>query len=316
MRMLIVTPAGAQGGNRITAERWSRLLRNLGQRVQIAPEYRDQPCDVLVALHARKSAASIRRFRRTQPAGPLIVALTGTDLYGDLGRSPAARRSIELATRIVVLQPDAVSHVPRDARGKVRVIVQSAAAPRRPALPRRRVFDVCVIGHLRTVKDPFRAALASRLLPRESRIVVTQVGAALSEDMRRRAERESGRNPRYEWRGAVSHAQARRILARSRLLVVTSRLEGGANVVSEALAADVPVISSRISGSIGLLGNDYPGYFAVGATRELADLLWRCESDPAFYRDLRRRCRRLAPLIHPARERQAWQTLLEEIAGG
>ena len=314
MRILIVTPAGARGGNRITAERWARLLREAGHRVQIAPEYGDQPCDVLVALHARKSAASIRRFRRMHPGKPLIVALTGTDLYGDLGRSPAALRSLELATRVVVLQPDAVSHVPGDVRGKVRVIVQSAAGPSRPVLPRRRVFDVCVIGHLRAVKDPFRGALAARLLPQESRILVTQVGRALSEAMRRRAERESEHNPRYQWRGGVSHAQARRILGRSRLLLVTSRLEGGANVVSEALAAGVPVLSSRISGSIGLLGEDYPGYFAVGATRELADLLWRCESDPAFYRDLRRRCRKLARLVHPARELQAWQELLKDVA--
>lgn len=315
MRILIVTPAGARGGNRITAERWARLLRDTGQRVQIAHEYQNQPCDVLVALHARKSAVSIRRFHRTHPGKPLIVALTGTDLYGDLGRSPAALRSLELATRIVVLQPDAVSHVPRSARRKVRVIVQSAAAPSRPGSPRPRVFDVCVIGHLRPVKDPFRAALAARLLPVESRIVVTQVGDALTAGMRRRAERESERNPRYQWRGGVSHAQARRILARSRLLVVTSRLEGGANVVSEALAAGVPVLSSRISGSIGLLGEDYPGYFAVGATRELAGLLWRCETDRAFYRELHRRCRKLAAIVHPAREREAWQTLLEEIAG-
>ena len=65
MRLLIVTPApkGSRKGNRITADRWLRLLRELGHRVAIADEFRDQPCDVLIGLHARKSAASIWRFR-------------------------------------------------------------------------------------------------------------------------------------------------------------------------------------------------------------------------------------------------------------
>jgi glycosyltransferase involved in cell wall biosynthesis len=104
-----------------------------------------------------------------------------------------------------------------------------------------------------------------------------------------------------------------RHLARSRLLAVTSKLEGGANVVSEALAHGVPVVSSHIEGSLGILGNDYPGYFPVGDTRALADLLIRCESDPAFYRSLQTHCRRLKPLVHPARERRSWKQLLAEL---
>jgi glycosyltransferase involved in cell wall biosynthesis len=87
-------------------------------------------------------------------------------------------------------------------------------------------------------------------------------------------------------------------------------------VISEALALGVPMLSSRISGSLGLLGDDYQGLFPVGATRDLADLLWRCERDAAFYRDLKARCAELAPLVEPARERRAWCELLTEIAAG
>ena len=103
MRVLIVTPAprGDRAGNRITALRWAGLLRSLGHRVRIAQHYVDQRCDLMIALHARKSADSIARF-----VGPRIVALTGTDIYGEM--DPAARRSLELADRIVALQPLAI----------------------------------------------------------------------------------------------------------------------------------------------------------------------------------------------------------------
>ncbi|HUG90043.1 MAG TPA: selenoneine biosynthesis selenosugar synthase SenB [Planctomycetaceae bacterium] len=315
-RILIVTPApaGSRGGNRITAERWARLLRTSGYRVGVAGEYRGQPCDVLVALHARKSAASIARFHRAQPDKPLVVVLTGTDLYRDLSHSAAAGRSLERATRLVVLQPDAIPYLPPAVRPKTRVIVQSAEGARRAVRPDESVFVVCVSGHLRAVKDPFRAALAARLLPGESRIRVTHIGRPLTDAMRRRAEAEARRNPRYRWLGEVPHGRARAILARSRLLVLSSRLEGGANVVSEALALGVPVLSSRVSGSVGLLGDGYPGFFPVGGTRELAGLLWRCETDAAFYADLKDRCGQLAWLIDPARERQAWCELLGELA--
>jgi glycosyltransferase involved in cell wall biosynthesis len=175
------------------------------------------------------------------------------------------------------------------------------------------VFEICVLGHLRAVKDPFRAALAARRLPSSSSVRVLQVGRALTDAMRRRAEREAAVNPRYQWLGEIPRAQALRRLARCRLLVLTSKLEGGANVVSEALAADVPVVSSRIGGSVGILGADYPGYFEAGDTIELAKVLHRAETDSAFYALLQAACRRVAPLVDPQRERQAWSELLREL---
>src|SRR5262249_9425240 len=100
-----------------------------------------------------------------------------------------------------------------------------------------------------------------------------------------------------------------------RLLALTSQLEGGANVISEALAVRVPVVSSHIAGSIGLLGADYPGFFPFGDTQALADLLHRAETAPDFYQDLRQRCEKLRELVDPARERESWRRLLEEVAG-
>jgi putative glycosyltransferase (TIGR04348 family) len=289
------------------------MLRSLDHHVGIREQYNGESCDILIALHARKSASAIQRFRREHPRKPLLVALTGTDLYRDIRTSKSAQRSLELATRLLLLQPDGRNALPRRLRGKTRVVFQSATAPRRKPRPLADVFEVCVSGHLRAVKDPFRAALAARSLPHDSLVRVTHVGAALSPEMEARARAEMQRNPRYHWLGAVPRWKAVQLVARSRLLVLTSKLEGGANVISEALAADVPILSTKISGSIGLLGANYQGYFNVGDTEQLAALLLRCESDTAFYRRLRHHCRRRSALVTPAHERGMWRKVIREV---
>jgi putative glycosyltransferase (TIGR04348 family) len=297
----------------VTALRWARLLRELGHRVAVEVEYRGQPWDVLIALHARKSARSIERFARARAGAPVVLALTGTDLYGDIRTSRAARRSLSLATRIVVLQPRGLDALPPSLRRKARVILQSARAPRGPSRPRRDAFEACVLAHLRAVKDPLLAARAVRMLPPISRVRILHAGAALDPAMARRARAEQAKSARYRWLGELPRSRALGLLARCRLLIVTSRLEGGANVVSEAIAAGVPVLSTRIDGSVGILGPGHPGYFPVGDARALARLLARAETDAGFYRDLRARCRRLRPLVDPRRERRSWRALLREL---
>lgn len=315
MKICIVTPAplGSRTGNRVTALRWARILRELGHRVVVEAEYQGQRCDLLVALHARRSFTSVKRFRHQHADWPLVLALTGTDLYHDIHTNGFAQQSLELASRLIVLQPMGIAELPEHLRDKVRVIYQSAEKPRGKVIPRKSVFEVCLLAHLRLVKDPFRAALAARLLPASSRIQIMHVGAALSKDMEERARAEAASNPRYRWLGEMSQGKAFRLLARSRLLVLSSQMEGGANVISEALAALVPVLSSRISGSIGILGPDYPGYFPVGDTRALASLLAHAETDVNFYHTLQEWCERLRPLVDPARERQSWKNLLREL---
>jgi putative glycosyltransferase (TIGR04348 family) len=315
MNICLVTPAppGSLKGNRVTAERWAALLRELGHRVEIAVEYRDQDCDLLVALHAFKSHSSIRRFRDARPSDPLVVGLTGTDLYGDIHTRPDAVESLGLATRLVLLQPLGRDVLPAAVQDKARVIYQSVQVPPSTEPIRAGVFEVCVMGHLRPVKDPLRTALAARLLPAVSRIQVFHIGGALSEDLAEQARAEERRSHRYHWLGELPQHEALGVLSRCRLLSLTSEAEGGANVISEAVVAGVPVISSHIAGSIGLLGEDYPGYFPVGDTQALADLLWRAETDTEFYNTLRDCCARLRPLFDPAREKQSWEDLLREL---
>jgi putative glycosyltransferase (TIGR04348 family) len=318
MNICLVTPAppGSRKGNRITAERWAVFLRELGHSVEIMEEYRGQECALLIALHAFKSHSSTRRFRDARPTDPLVLGLTGTDLYGDIHTRPEAVESLTLATRLVVLQPLGKVMLPANVQDKVRVIYQSVQMPPSTEPPRTDVFEVCVMGHLRPVKDPLRTALAARLLPVNSRIQVVHIGGALSEDLAEQARAEAARNPRYHWLGELPQNQALGVLSRCRLLSLTSESEGGANVISEAVVAGVPVISSHIDGSIGLLGEDYPGYFPVGDTQALADLLSRAERDGKFYNTLRDRCARLQPLFDPAREKQSWDDLLRELSPG
>jgi glycosyltransferase involved in cell wall biosynthesis len=192
------------------------------------------------------------------------------------------------------------------------VIYQSVPA-RKPLTPRPDRFEVCVLAHLRPVKDPLRAALASRLVPPASRLVVLQVGAALQPDVEQQARSEARQNPRYRWLGELPRWKALKVLARCRLMVLSSISEGGANAISEALACSIPVIASRVPGNVGLLGEEYPGYFTACDERELAGLLWKAESEPGYYDALKDGCARRAPLFGREREVAAWKTLLEEL---
>jgi putative glycosyltransferase (TIGR04348 family) len=310
--MACPAPAKSRKGNRVTAVRWARLLRQLGHRVVIEQEYRDGSCDLLIALHARKSFASARRFCELHPRAPLIVALTGTDLYRDIRTSKRAWYSLQIAKRLIVLQSCGLKELPARLRPKTRVIYQSAQPLRRRPAKNPRFFEVCVLGHLRAEKDPLRTALALRLLPEARRIRVLHAGEALTAKLAKQAHAAMGRDSRYFWVGEVSRGEARRLLARSDLLVLSSLMEGGANVIAEALVQGVPVLASRISGNVGMLGERYPGYFPVGDTEALARLLQRAESDPKFYAQLLEKCAALAPRFEPARERAAWEELLEE----
>jgi glycosyltransferase involved in cell wall biosynthesis len=242
---------------------------------------------------------------------------------------------LELATRIVALQPKALDALRPSLRDKTRVIYQSVAAfkarneisrvstdtrlvssahqARLLSSQASRTFDLCVIGHLRPVKDPFRAAMASRLMPASSRVRVTQVGGAMTEQSAVRARAEMRTNARYRWLGDQPSWRVRRILERSHLFVLSSRMEGGANALGEAIVAGTPVLASRIPGSVGILGEEYPGYFEVGDTRGLACLMTRAETDEAFMVQLTKRCNRLVTLFDPAKEEAAWVKLLGEL---
>lgn len=315
MKIVIVTPAAARvrNGNRNTAQRWAIFLRQLGHRVSVQVEWDGSRTDLMLALHARRSYASIKRFSECCPELPLIVALTGTDLYRDIRDDRNAQESLRLATRLVVLQEMGLDELAPSLRAKTHVIYQSAQAIR-PATPSKKQFEVCVVGNLREEKDPLRCALAAALLPEDSRIHVSHMGRALDDGMAQHALMLMENNPRYRWLGESPHWQVRKRLARCRLMVISSFMEGGANVVSEALAAGVPVIASDVPGNIGMLGADYAGYYPCGNEHALAEVLYRAETSPEFYALLKTQCARRKEFIQPERERAGLARLIAAIS--
>ncbi len=312
MRALIVSPEPLDStrGNSITAVRWAEIFRKLGHDVSVATDWTGssgKDFELLIALHARRSHSSIAAF-----PGPVVLGLTGTDLYGDLPGNAEARDSVSLATRIVVLQRAALQELDESARAKTRVIYQSSVAATR-GQPQDNCFDVCVLAHLRDVKDPLRAAEASRRLPVSSKVRVLHAGRAMDATWEEAARSEERTNPRYRWLGELSHEGAAQLLARSRLLVLSSKMEGGANAISESVVCGVPALCSDIPGNIGMLDVGYPGYFPVGDTGKLAELLNRAETDPGFLGSLNEFVRKLQPRFAPEQELASWKSLLSEL---
>jgi putative glycosyltransferase (TIGR04348 family) len=304
-RVLIVTPrsAASNAGNWHTAARWTRFLRRQ-VHVAVASRWDGAEVDCLIALHARRSADSIQAFARRHPERPLIVVLTGTDLYRDIRTDRAARRSLELATRLVVLNERGTDALPPTLRPKTEVILQSAPALR-PARRTTRRFNVAVVGHLRAEKDPQLVWDALAALGPEVPLRIVHAGDALDPDLARRARAIARADPRYRWLGDVPRARARQLMRHAHVLLHPSRIEGGAQAVIEAVTAHTAVIASRIDGNVGLLGRAYPGLFAAGDARGAARLIERAAREPAFLHALHRACARRAPLFTPAREARA-----------
>ncbi|HYL99734.1 MAG TPA: selenoneine biosynthesis selenosugar synthase SenB [Blastocatellia bacterium] len=312
MKIAIVTPPSTSplNGNSVTARRYAAILKRLGHRVTRLERYEGHSADLIIALHAGKSHDSIVDFRRTHPRSPLIVVLTGTDLYRDIDRNGQVSESLRLASRIVVLQERALDEIAPRERRKAAVIYQSVERYRGRVERPAGQFRIAVVANLREEKDPLRAAKAARSLPESSGIRVVHCGQALSRRFSQDAAREMRRNPRYRWLGAAAHWKARRLIAGSHMVAITSRMEGSSNVLGEALSSGTPVIASHIPGIAGTLGNDYPGYFPVGDTAALASLMQRAELDNGFYSRLRKHCARAAPLVRPGTEVKAWAELL------
>ena len=316
MKVALITPArlGSRSGNSITAVRWASILRNLGFKVSLSHEFNGGSADAMIALNAYRSADPIQRFRQLYPKRPLVVALTGTDLYRFLDSHPEQTRgSIEAADRLVVLNNLAYKVLSPDQQRKCFVIIESAAPLPNGRTPSIRNFDVCVISHLRPEKDPLLTAQAARLLPESSKIRVRHYGKAHTNEWAEAAQNEMVHNPRYTWFDEVPHWQIRRVLARSRLMVLSSNIEGGPNCLSEAIVAGLPVITTDIDGCVGVLGPGYPGIFPVGDTDALHRQLVRAETEPEFMAELENHIVDLSPRFLQQEEEARWAKLFEEL---
>lgn len=319
MKIALITPAlpHSRSGNRVTAIRWKNILQDLHHQVSVATDYDGKPCDVMIALHAWRSAKAIKIFSQKHPDKVLIVALTGTDIYKFIhSHRKETMQSIKSADALVSLHDLAQFAIPASQRKKVSVIYQSAKPFNNPlnvnSISEKRNFDVCVVGHLRDEKDPLRAAYAVRKLPKDSRIRIKQFGKAHSPAWAKLAKQEMQRNGRYQWLGEVQHWQIRKQYRQVQVIVLSSKMEGGANVISEACVAGLPVIASDIDGSVGLLGVNYPAYFKVGDTKSLQKLLLKAEGNAKFLRTLEKKCIAKAKLFTYEKEKANWAMLLKK----
>jgi putative glycosyltransferase (TIGR04348 family) len=312
-RVCIVSPAlaDANNGNWHTASRWQKFLAPVAD-VQIERAWDGAPVDALIALHARRSADSIERFHAAHPHAPLALVMTGTDLYRDIREDGGAQHALQCASHVVVLQDEGLTALPANVRARARVIVQSATKLVRRGTPQR-PFELVAVGHLREEKDPATLMAAVRLLAADAPLRITHIGGALDPALGALAQQTMQACPRYRWLGALPRASARRHMAEAQALVHMSRMEGGANVVIEAIRSGVPVLASRIDGNVGLLGADYGGYFPVGDAKALARLMQRAASEEAFLADLRAQCALREPRFTPAAERAAVRGLLADM---
>ena len=313
LRAVLVTPAGprSRSGNRVTALRWAALLRQLGVQARVVEAWRGEPCELLVAVHAVKSRDSVLACAAAQPAAKLVVLLAGTDIYPQFRAEPQTLAALRAADAILALQPLAAAALPDDLRQKTRTIVQSAVVA--PGQRPHDHFAACVLAHLRPVKDPLLPFAALAHVPPDVPIRVTVAGRAMTPELEAAARAAIAAEPRARWVGELSRRQALRLLAASHACIVPSTSEGGANVVSEAIAAGTPVLATDIPGNTGLLGADWPGLFPAGDAAALGAILRGSATDSAFYQELVRRTRGLQHLVDPARERWQWQELLDDL---
>lgn len=320
--LCIVTPAlaDANNGNWQTAQRWARMLRG-HYAVRLAKAWPDAAhaqngTDILLALHARRSASSVAAWAAACPHKPLALALTGTDLYRDIQSDASAQRSLVLAHRLIVLQELAPLALPESLRSQCRVVFQSSTR-RQPLVKTVAHLRAVVVGHLRDEKSPQTVFEAARLLRPDEGIFIDHIGNALDPALGEAARATQRDCPHYRWLGGLPHAAARSRIQRAHVLVHPSRMEGGAHVIMEAALSGTPVLASHIDGNVGMLGAGYGGYFPAGDAAALAALLRDSRraigSGGGLLARLQAQCEARAPLFEPAAERAALLALLQEI---
>ncbi len=307
--IVIVSPAlsDANNGNWQTANRWRQMLSKKFhcRIVQSWPDKFANQDEIMLALHARKSASSIAAWHEKHGGSKLVLALTGTDLYRDIQTDAASQASLAMASRIIVLQELAPLGLPERYRAKAEVVFQSTVSQPTIQKPTAHLRAV-MVGHLRTEKSPETLFAAARILDVDEHIFIDHIGAGLDLVLAKEALATAKACAHYRWLDAVPHEATRRAIQRAHVLVHASQIEGGAHVLMEAVCSGTPVLASRIDGNIGMLGADYEGYFDWNDAAGLAALLRECRKGQSaangLLARLSKQCAVRAPLFTPLRE--------------
>ena len=311
--IVIISPAlaAANNGNWQTAKRWQAMLSG-HYRVEIMQSWNGEPFDAMLALHARRSADTIARWAEAHPDKPVVLALTGTDLYRDIVMDPQAQQSLQLAQRLIVLQELGPHSLPPQFRSKCSVVFQST--PRRPPVQKTtQELRAVIVGHLRAEKSPQTYFAAARALAHRPDIVLEHIGGVLDPVLGEEARQLAAEVPNYRYLGELSHEQTLEHIAHAHVLVHPSQLEGGAHVLMEAVMCGTPVLASCIDGNVGMLGEGYDGYFPLGDSQALVNMLLRCRNEPQFLDHLNKQCALRSPLFEPQAEQAALLQIVSKI---
>ncbi len=314
--IVIISPAlrEANNGNWQTAARWQKMLRTKAN-VRISKDWteaEDAGDTAMIALHARRSAPSIAAWHAQRGSKGLAVVLTGTDLYRDIQTDKAAQQSLEHAQKLIVLQELGATALPAHLRHKTSVIFQSTSS-RKPLPKATSRLRALMVGHLRDEKSPSTFFATAVMLQSRRDIYFDHIGDGLDPLLADAARNTQAQNPHYRWLGGMPHTQTRAHIQRAHVLVHASAMEGGAHVIMEAVCSGTPVLASRIAGNVGMLGEDYDGYFEFNQPQQLAALLLRCREAPLFLAHLTAQCARRAPLFHPQTEQESLQDLMVQL---
>lgn len=315
MNVLILYPnnKNAITGNLCSALQYQKILQHLGHSVEVSSEYNGQRSEVLIVINAAKKNSDIRKFKVNNSNSKIVSVLSGTDIYPD--PSKVTIDSMEQSNALVVLQPDALLKVPESYKEKTFLIYQSVDPIVNVASPVdcNTEFRVTLIANIRSVKDPLVAPNACKLLSISSKIKIIHIGYCLEKNLGVILSKESESNERYDWIGGLNELDTRKTLSQSNVLLITSIDEGAGRVVGEAIELGVPIISTRNSGVLGVLGDDYEGYYPVSDSNLLSKMLMRVEEDPNFLQTLHEQCQSKAHLFCPELEKKSWAQLISEI---
>jgi len=304
--VVIVSPALADSnnGNWQTARRWQLFLSE-----------------------HRRSAGSIAAWSQSrgvtaQGSPGLVLALTGTDLYRDIDTDETAQQSLELAQHLIVLQEKGLEKLGEALQAKTSVIFQSTTSRKTLPKPKRRL-KVVMVGHLRDEKMPQTLMEAAVLLRGYPDIYIDHIGGPLDPELAQAAEETMQACPNYRWLGNQPHGATRTRIQRAHVLVHASKMEGGAHVIMEAVCSGTPVVASYIDGNIGMLGAGYAGYFPLGNSHALANLLTQLQEDivnpkplapgkSSLYTKLKNQCAERAKLFTPENEQNELIRLVQQ----
>ena len=319
LQVALVLPTGAPpgSGNRVSVDRWSSMLRAAGHRVRVleAPGLPNQhlDLDVWIGLHAERSAASLDLALAASPKVRAITVLTGTDLHREGGLSPLARHQLERSDRLVVLSPGGLGLLPGELRARTRTIPQVPGDLEPTPLPGG-TPTLAMLGHLRPVKDPLVVLDALGHLSESAPLRIVHAGEPLDPALASRCEQASAEDPRYSYLGRIPRSQALATLESSHGLLLPSRSEGGASVLSEALLLGRAVIASDAPGITAFLPKYYGGIFPVGSANNLAALLERFAAQSSWRQELTEQCVAMGAQLRSVEEAKAWQDLVTDRA--